>query len=194
MNCKKTAMIATAVGINILATASTIRIKEEYMQKKHDKNIEILSNYYENKIKEKDKSIEDMNNSIKDMNKSIEDLKNNIKSLEEDKEKLKKELANTVNLELTYYTTLPCENGGYTTTAIQTRLRHGVIASNYYPIGTKILIEGTVYTVEDRGSSNFDGPNRLDVLVERRSGEYDSEYLKRVNNMGRKKVKGRILE
>lgn len=113
--------------------------------------------------------------------------------LEKENKNLKKELARTVNFELTYYTDLPEENGGYTITSSQTPLRHGVVASNHYPVGTKISINGTVYTVEDTGSSEFDSPHRLDVLVERQPGESDHQYKKRVNDKGRVQVKGRIL-
>ena len=38
------------------------------------------------------------------------------------------------------------------------------IASNKYPFGTKIMIDGHIYTVEDRGSSIVD--NCLDILVD----------------------------
>jgi 3D (Asp-Asp-Asp) domain-containing protein len=46
-------------------------------------------------------------------------------------------------------------------TASGTRCREGVIASNYFPIGTKIYIEGNkavkggVYTVEDRMNKRY---------------------------------------
>lgn len=98
------------------------------------------------------------------------------------------------NFKFTYYTALPSENGGYTVTCNGKPLRDGIVASNYYPQGTKLYIGGRVYTVADRGSSRFNSPNRLDVFVGRQGGESNSEYFKRVNNMGTKTIEGFVLE
>lgn len=134
-----------------------------------------------------------LQNEIDQLNEKIKKQQNDYEKLEKENANLKKELSSLRKFELTYYTSLPRENGGYTTTAIQTKLKSGVVASNYYPIGTKIEINGKIYTVEDRGGSEFNSPNRLDVLVERNYGESDSEYYERVNNMGRKQAIGKIL-
>ncbi len=134
-----------------------------------------------------------LQNEIDQLNDKIKKQQNDYEKLEKENANLKKELSSLRKFELTYYTSLPRENGGYTTTAIQTKLRSGVIASNYYSIGTKISIGGKVYIVEDRGGSEFNSPNRLDVLIERNAGESDSEYYKRVSSMGRKHVIGKIL-
>ena len=94
---------------------------------------------------------------------------------------------------LSFYTDLPSENGGYTVTATGEKLRSGMVASNYYAIGTKIHLSGWgSYTVKDRGGSNFNSSNRLDVFIPRKSGESNSTYLKRVNMMGLKTVKGYV--
>lgn len=60
-----------------------------------------------------------------------------------------------------------CEtcSGGYTHTYSGTvpKANHTISADlNLYPIGTKLLINGIVYTVEDKGSSVTD--NRLDIF------------------------------
>lgn len=136
--------------------------------------------------KELEDKTNEFNNKTKEYKKQIEDLTNENKKLKEEKAKLRK-------FELTFYTDLPSANGGYTMTASQTKPRDGVIASNYYPFGTKIEINGKVYTVEDRGGKEFNSSNRLDVLIERNPGESDSQYHKRVHNMGRKQVVGKIL-
>jgi 3D (Asp-Asp-Asp) domain-containing protein len=69
------------------------------------------------------------------------------------------------------------------------------VASNYYPLGTKIFLEGIgEVTVRDRGGPNFNSPKRLDVLVQRKSGESNSAYTKRVWAMGRQKVKGYLTK
>lgn len=98
------------------------------------------------------------------------------------------------DFKFTYYTALASENGGYTVTCNGEPLRDGIVASNYYPQGTKLYIGGRVYTVADRGSSRFNSPNRLDVFVGRQGGESDGEYFKRVNNMGTRNIEGFVLE
>lgn len=184
-NKKEIAILLTAAVAAGLAT-TTIVNKNNKIKDLELKNKNILEEN-EKGIKEKNEIIDELNKTLDEINKELDDIK-------KENDKLREELSHTVDLELTYYTTLPQENGGYTTTSIQTKLRHGVVASNYYPIGTKILIDNVVYTVEDRGSSAFDSPHRLDVLVEKNAGETNSEYLERINNMGRKKTKGKILK
>lgn len=98
------------------------------------------------------------------------------------------------DFKFTYYTLLPSENGGYTVTCNGEPLVDGIVASNYYPQGTKLFIGGRVYTVADRGSSRFNSPNRLDVFVSRQGGESNSEYFSRVNNMGVKNIEGYVLK
>lgn len=94
---------------------------------------------------------------------------------------------------LSFYTNLPSENGGYTITASGKSLRYGMAASNYYSIGKDIYLEGMgTFTVEDRGGPNFNNSTRLDILIPRKSGESNSTYLRRVNNMGLKNVKGYV--
>ena len=129
-----------------------------------------------------------------------EDIKKQLleldRALKENKEKeLKKQKSKKkeVIFTLTFYTTLPEENGGYTTTCSGKPLKYGIVASNVYKQGTKINLDkyGT-FIVSDRGGSDFNHYNRLDVLIERRGGESNYEYKKRVNNMGRPKVKGYV--
>lgn len=70
-----------------------------------------------------------------------------------------------VEMELSYYTIAPDEGSGTGITASGTKATVGrTIASNKYPFGTKIMIDGHIYTVEDRGSSIVD--NCLDILVD----------------------------
>ena len=99
-----------------------------------------------------------------------------------------------IEFKCTYYTSLPSENGGYTVTCEGKPLEGNIVANNTLPLGTKILLNDTVYTVSDRGSSRFDNINRLDVLVERNPGESDEEYLKRVNNLGVEYIEGYIIK
>lgn len=95
---------------------------------------------------------------------------------------------------VTYYTDLNSENGYGAVNCLGERLEHTMIASNYYPLGTKIRIDGITYEVRDRGSSRFNNPKRLDMFIPRNQGESNREYYKRVNAMGVKTVKGCIIE
>ena len=93
----------------------------------------------------------------------------------------------------TFYTNLPVENGGYTVTAMGTKLRYGVLASNYWPLKSQVILpDWGNFIIEDRGGSNFDSKYRLDMLIPRNSGESDYQYLARVNNMGVKSIPGYI--
>lgn len=103
---------------------------------------------------------------------------------------------NQVDITLTFYTGLPEENGGYTDiNCTGNKLTPGTVANNVLPLGTKIYTNefGTL-TVADRGGSNFDTIHRLDVYISRKSGESNSNYMKRVNDMGRVKIKGYIVK
>lgn len=95
---------------------------------------------------------------------------------------------------VTYYTDLNSENGYGAVNCLGERVEHTMIASNYYPLGTKIRIDGITYEVRDRGSSRFNNPKRLDMFIPRNQGESNREYYKRVNAMGVKTVKGCIIE
>ena len=101
-----------------------------------------------------------------------------------------------VTFELTFYTSLPSENGNYAHMANGERVdtATNAIASNYYKLGTQINLTGYGnYIVKDRGGSSFNSSTRLDVLITRKSGESDSQYKTRVRNMGRVKVVGYVF-
>ena len=77
-------------------------------------------------------------------------------------------------VKLYFYTNLPEENGGYTT-----------IANNYYSLGRNIYIEGYgKKIVRDRGGKGLNSKYKLDVYVPKKKGETNSQYKKRVNDMG----------
>ena len=103
----------------------------------------------------------------------------------------------TISFKLSFYTCLPSENGGYSVTAKGESLigLKNTVASNYYPLGTKIYLEGFgTMRVADRGGSNFNSSTRLDVLIQRKEGESNTAYLQRVNNMGVPTVEGYIVK
>ncbi|MFY8262988.1 hypothetical protein ACOT7R_08830 [Clostridium perfringens] len=97
-----------------------------------------------------------------------------------------------VDFILSFYTNTKDENGGYTVTCTGQPLQYGIVASNVYPLGTKIYLEGYgLFTVADTGGSHFNNYNRLDVLI---PPKYEGEpnYKQRVNNMGKPHVKGYV--
>ena len=96
---------------------------------------------------------------------------------------------------LSFYTSLPSENGGYTGNCHGQPLKYGMVASNVIPQKTVILLDGFgEMQVLDRGGKHFNSYDRLDVLIERNKGESNSQYLKRVNDMGRIEKVGYIVE
>lgn len=102
---------------------------------------------------------------------------------------------------LTYYGLLESECGKTDgITASGRKISRGMIASPpQLKFGTKIIIEGNEYVVEDRGSSKYikvnnDGSIRLDVYLPRLDGESDKEYYNRIQKQGVKRVKGYIVK
>lgn len=92
-----------------------------------------------------------------------------------------------ITMEISYYSDLNCENGYGNLTATGKILSPGMIANNHLSFGSKVYIEGEgMKIVEDRGSKKyFPTIASCDVFVPRIKGESDSQYYKRVNNMGR---------
>ena len=50
-------------------------------------------------------------------------------------------------------------------TASGTRVRSGIVAANFLPIGTTILLNGKKYTVEDRLNRRYDNEYMIDVWM-----------------------------
>jgi 3D (Asp-Asp-Asp) domain-containing protein len=124
-----------------------------------------------------------------------------LKRIEDEKIKKEQQLKEENNREwktfvLTFYTNLVQENssmGGVTCTG--RRLQDGMVASNYYDLNTKIHLDGWgEVTVSDRGGSNFNNDTRLDCYIPKNDGENNAHYFNRVNNMGRKIIRGYIVK
>lgn len=156
-----------------------------------------------NKIESQDKK---MTEKIEIMNNRIDELSDYIVSEEYMEIKYIDYLKNKYNIEakdyiittmeLSFYTDLDCENGFGPVTATGKRLTDGHIANNQLDFGTNVYLEGYgMKVVEDRGSKKYFGDvSKVDVFVPRNNGETDSEYYRRVNDMGRVKVKGVIFK
>lgn len=99
-----------------------------------------------------------------------------------------------VTFKTTAYSSLLEENGGFDTTCNGKPLEGNIVANNTLPQGTKIYLDGEIYEVGDKGSSRFDNPNRLDMLIERNPGETDEEYKNRVSEFGVQYIEGYIIK
>ena len=121
-----------------------------------------------------------------------------IKIREEEKKRLEEEEKNKYDIDIvfSYYTDLSEENGGYTgITCTGEPLKYGHIASNVWELGTQFKTQdGQIFTVADKGGSNFNSYNRVDCYIPRQIGESDYQYYKRVNNMGHKTVTVKLIE
>lgn len=109
-----------------------------------------------------------------------------------------------VEIEATFYTSLPEENGGAKYAGINAlggKLHTGSLAvPKEIPLGTEFIIDGlpsavgtNTFQADDRGGAiKMKGDTvRVDVFVARLSGESDSQYRKRVNDLGRVVTTGR---
>ena len=93
---------------------------------------------------------------------------------------------------LTFYTTIEC---GGDISCEGKRLTQMVIANNVRPLGQKIELEGYgTLEVRDRGSKIFNRDTVLDIFLPRLNGESDYQYQKRARDLGRIKVKGRVVK
>lgn len=109
-----------------------------------------------------------------------------------------------VKIEATFYTSLPEENGGAQyagMNALGGKLHTGSLAvPKEIPLGTEFIIDGlpsavgtNTFKADDRGGAiKMKGDTvRVDVFVARLNGESDSQYNKRVNDLGRVVTSGR---
>ncbi len=75
----------------------------------------------------------------------------------------------TLEVEVTHYCACAkcCGSNSDGITASGKRASRGMVAmSSYYPFGTQIMINGTMYTVEDRGGSGIENDiHRVDIFV-----------------------------
>ncbi len=88
----------------------------------------------------------------------MEDYKNSDEyKLKVQKEKLQNQLGIKINklvpitFEVSYYTSLNQENGYGAITATGDDLEDGFVANNHLSFGTKIIVDGKLKTVMDRG-------------------------------------------
>lgn len=174
-----------------------VRVKEEFASA-HDpirERILLKRDGYKLLFKKKDVVQEELDRLEEERIKKEEAEK--MAAEKREKEKQEKEASLNKVFKLSFYTTLPEENGGHANMANGKPIvgAYNVVASNYYPLGTKIYLEGFgTMVVSDRGGSAFNSSTRLDVLVQRREGESTADYKARVRKLGRQEVSGKIIK
>ena len=108
-----------------------------------------------------------------------------------------------IDIECSFYTSTLIENGTHGKDALGNTLTFGCVAIPYeLSLGTKLEIDiypNTTFVGNDRGSKKHiriteNGTYRIDIFIPRQYGESDYIYLNRVNNMGKVKTTGRIIE
>lgn len=118
--------------------------------------------------------------------------------LEAEKQKKLEEQENEWReFELTFYTSLNCENSVQGAVNCHgNKLSRGMVANNKIPQFTKIHLDGYgEVVVSDKGSPKFfNNSYHLDVFIERETNENNREYFNRVNRMGKQKVKGYLIK
>ena len=98
---------------------------------------------------------------------------------------------------VSFYTGLEEENSIHGNVDCKGRpLERGVIANNVLPLGTKIFLEKDygIRTVSDKGGSNFNSSNHIDLYVARLDGETKEQWKHRANSYGVKRLKGYIVK
>lgn len=155
---------------------------------------------YETMLEAKQEEINDKNSIAEQIDNASEDKRSDKYKLIEETKHWREELGISIDeivpvtFKTTAYTSLPEENGGYETTCNGEPLEGNIVANNTLPQGTKIYLDGEIYTVNDRGSSRFDNPNRIDMLIERNPGETNEEYKNRVSEFGVQYIEGYIIK
>lgn len=216
MTNKQKAGVATALAVGVIATQGYFLLDQHKeninLEEQLTKQVALTKDI----TKENEKAyntIKELESSNAEKDEKIKELKDSKTKLESEKAKLSAEVKklssgvyptsvsrgtssrNTgttsgtpITMTLTFYGDGADENGGYAgMNAYSGKLTAGTVASNVYPRGTKFrLPNGQVLTVNDKGGSDFDSYNRLDVFVPRLSGESDYAYKKRISDYGRK--------
>jgi 3D (Asp-Asp-Asp) domain-containing protein len=127
----------------------------------------------------------------------------NEKKAEEERLKRQKELDEQKKNEpqwqefiVSFYTGLEEENSIHGNVDCKGRpLERGVIANNVLPLGTKIFLEKDygIRVVSDKGGSNFNSSNHIDLYVARLDEETREQWKHRANSYGIRKIMGYII-
>ena len=162
------------------------------LQEKYDNQLDKykkLQTECDKELKFRDKVLEEKRNQLDEKDREIERLAKIEKAHKECPTREVSRAYSTkgtpIQMRLSFYGDFAHENGGYAGRDAQgNKLVGGTVASNVYPFGTTFVFEGRTFTVRDRGGSNFNSYNRLDVFVPRLQGESNAAYKARISHYG----------
>ena len=186
------AMEIQAEEISLEEQLSNLQNKVDSLEKQYDELVARLDETIESKEK--------IELEAKAKQQAEEEAKRKAKEEAERKAKAEAEKKyKEVEANISFYTNLPSENGGYSITAQGHKHKSTTIAApKDIPFGTKIDCgEYGIKIVDDRGGAiKYDSKGRmkLDVFVPRNNGESDSSYKNRVQQMGRKYITVKVYE
>lgn len=144
-------ILAVATGIGLVFTSTVFGLTKHYETKLNQQKI-ILDNTKE-EVYNRDVQIEELQKNIDKLEIEMQDLHD---TLQEQQQELNNKQVHT--MEITHYT-----HTGNPTASGKYPVAGRTCANNDFPIGTKLLINGTVYTVEDTGGM---GSGVVDLFVD----------------------------
>lgn len=144
-------ILAVATGIGLVFTSTVFGLTKHYETKLNQQKI-ILDNTKE-EVYNRDVQIEELQKNIDKLEIEMQDLHD---TLQEQQQELSNKQVHT--MEITHYT-----HTGNPTASGKYPVAGRTCASNDFSLGTQLLINGTVYTVEDTGGM---GNGVVDLFVD----------------------------
>ena len=144
-------ILAVVTGIGLVFTSTVFGLTKHYETKLNQQKI-ILDNTKE-EVYNRDVQIEELQKNIDKLEIEMQDLHD---TLQEQQQKNEERQVHT--MEITHYT-----HTGNPTASGKYPVAGRTCASNDFPIGTKLRIDGNVYTVEDTGAM---GSGVIDLFVD----------------------------
>ena len=115
-------------------------------------------------------SIDNQQEEIYNVNSKLSKLKTDIDSLQKELDERSKPKWTPLTAELSFYTASSDECGssnGVTASGKQVQEKRTIAMSSEYPFGTKVMIDGIEYEVQDRGG--IIDSNKIDIYVPTKS-------------------------
>lgn len=144
-------ILAVATGIGLVFTSTVFGLTKHYETKLHNQKI-ILDNTKE-EVYNRDVQIEELQKNIDKLEIEMQDLHD---MLQEQQQKNEERQVHT--MEITHYT-----HTGNPTASGKYPVAGRTCASTYFPLGTRLRINGDTYVVEDTGAMS---KNVVDVFVD----------------------------
>lgn len=147
-------ILAVATGIGLVFTSTVFGLTKHYETKLNQQKI-ILDNTKE-EVYNRDVQIEELQKNIDKLEIEMQDLHDTLQEQQQKNEELSNKQVYT--MEITHYT-----HTGNRTASGKYPVAGRTCASNDFAIGTKLCINGNVYTVEDTGGM---GSGVIDLFVD----------------------------